>query len=373
MRRRTQATDLDGALDRCLSDLQTGRATLAACLGQYLEHATELEPLLRAALRFMRAPRVSLPLSAREKLEAQLRTRMAQLPARSTVSGGRSRPLALRLAWLATGLALAAFLGAGIVAASASSLPGDALYSVKRWSESVAVQFAGDAARFDARLEQAQRRLAEFQALAGRGDAPVALLAEFESAMRAVTESGRALAEPLRSQSLSRAAGLSQSALDAVTSVRVSLPQAARPQIDAALARLASIHEGVVLLLAVSPAPDVPATRTPPASATPRPTRTRRPGETATSAAPGLPGGATRTGAPTLTGQGTPGGGLTQTPSGQGTPGGGLTRTPRPTPPGQGTPGGGLTQTPSGQGTPKSPPAPQEPRPTHEPKPTKGN
>jgi len=361
MRRQTRPTDLDSALDLCLSDLQTGRAALAACLGQYPEHAAQLEPLLRVALRFMHTPRVGMPPSAREQLETQLRARMSLLPARSTVSGVRSRPLAMRLAWLATGLALAVFLGAGAVAASASSLPGDALYLVKRWSESVAVQFAGDAARFDVQLEQAQRRLAEFQTLAGRGDAPVALLAEFESAVQAAAESGRALAEPLRGQSLNRAAGLSQSAVDAVTSVRASLPQAERPQVDAALARLASVRDGVVLLLAVSPTPDVPATRTPPASATPRPTRTRRPGETATSSSPGLPGGATRTGAPTLAGQATPGGGLsgTSTPSssGQGTPGGGLTRTPRPTPP--------------GQGTPDPPPGPQEPRPTHEPKPTK--
>ena len=69
--------------------------------------------------------------------------------------------------------ALVASVGVvGTVASSASAVPGDLLYPVKRGVENVQVAFhRDDASRGEYRLQQARERLAEAQSLDARGDA----------------------------------------------------------------------------------------------------------------------------------------------------------------------------------------------------------
>lgn len=88
------------------------------------------------------------------------------LPARTAPSRRRRRLAALTAA-------LVASVGVvGTVASSASAVPGDLLYPVKRGVENVQVAFhRDDASRGEYRLQQARERLAEAQSLDSRGDA----------------------------------------------------------------------------------------------------------------------------------------------------------------------------------------------------------
>ena len=46
---------IEGILDTCLERVRLGGESIEQCLDSYPEHASELEPLLRAALRVMDA------------------------------------------------------------------------------------------------------------------------------------------------------------------------------------------------------------------------------------------------------------------------------------------------------------------------------
>jgi hypothetical protein len=221
-------------------------------------------------------------------------------------------------------------VGASVVAAAGGSLPGDVLYPIKRWSESVTAQFASQPARVDLHLAWAQRRLDEFKELAGRGVVEVALVDDLTTETKEAVASSAGLGESAQASTIERATELHTSAIEVVSRVRERAPEAARAGLDRALSELEdAIEHGP---------PGPKATPTPGPTRTPRPTRTSQPGLSPT---------------PTPQGQGTPGSGLTQTPSGQGTPGSGLTNTP----PGQGTPGG-PPRTPPGQDKPTKTPKP---------------
>ena len=59
--------DIDGALDECLTLLQSGQVTLDECLARYPDQAVELRPLLETAIEVCRIP---LPLSSPVAFEA---------------------------------------------------------------------------------------------------------------------------------------------------------------------------------------------------------------------------------------------------------------------------------------------------------------
>ncbi|WP_019143753.1 DUF5667 domain-containing protein [Aeromicrobium massiliense] len=82
--------------------------------------------------------------------------------------------------------------GAGLVASSASALPGEALYPVKRGTEQVQKSLRlSDSARGTFELRQATKRLAEVEALAERDDTPQKVvddaLVDFEKVARSGT------------------------------------------------------------------------------------------------------------------------------------------------------------------------------------------
>jgi len=327
--------DFDSILELCLGEIQAGRLTLDECLKRYPHLAARLQPLLKAAAIAMTAPRLAMRSAARDALERRLRSRMAELPAprRTPV---RPRLAARRWVSVAAAAVVVAAISFGTAAAAAASLPGDLLYPVKRWSESVALQAARDATRVYLRLEWAQRRLNEFQALTARGVVDVALLDEFEAETTAAIAASDTLGEPLRVEALGQVAAIHTIAIEVVSSVRERMPEDALAGLDRALAALTAARQSALNRLPPSP------TSSPTATGTSSPTPTP---------APILPESTVASESSTPPGQGTPGGGLTKTPSGQGTPGSGLTKTPS----GQATPGGGLPNPP----------------PTHEPKPTK--
>ena len=209
---------MDQILSRCLSRLERGD-TVEACLARYPERRDELEPMLRAARRLMRAPRVtpsrSFQRGARSRLmEAiesrnpvarKVENRQQEVPgppasrieeagilrkARKAAAKGESRPRRpglrallpgkpdwLRLRRLATPalvavsvLVVLGVLGIGAARASSESLPGDPMYKVKLATErarlALSMTETGDAHLY---LQFARHRLEEAERAAERG------------------------------------------------------------------------------------------------------------------------------------------------------------------------------------------------------------
>ncbi len=164
--------DFGTRLDRCLDALRDGRS-LHRVLQQSPAERDELIDLLRVSTDVAQLQRPA-PDPA-----FKLRTRnlMLAVAAHRRASAARSRWVArpvFRLA-LAVGLS-GALLGAGIVAASAQSLPGDPLYQVKRGMERVQLSLTLDpAANARLRMQLATRRVSEAAQLSAQGRVAEAL------------------------------------------------------------------------------------------------------------------------------------------------------------------------------------------------------
>lgn len=137
-------TDLFDALEVCLQDLESG-ADLETVLARFPEHADELRPIVTAAAQ---ARSVSVSEPSPETIRrgrARVLQHAAELREESVRSRRRSIPILQRLT---LAFSLAAFLlmlsGFGLLNASASSLPGDSLYTVKRGWENVRLTFVLD-------------------------------------------------------------------------------------------------------------------------------------------------------------------------------------------------------------------------------------
>jgi Domain of unknown function (DUF5667) len=166
-------------LDRCLTRIAKGGATVEACLAEYPELADELQPLLEMALqaraeRPSLAPRAAFAQTSEQRLKNLLRARQPA-PTR--------RPEAPRRAWqpqiwrrlVPVGLTavLVAAIGLGglsVVSASAGALPGDGLYLVKRGLEEVRLVLTLDPeSEADLLSSYADERLEEIQTLSEAG------------------------------------------------------------------------------------------------------------------------------------------------------------------------------------------------------------
>lgn len=188
------------ALHTCIEALRADQATLEDCLRQYPQYADLLRVELSAALL---VARLKSPVMAEEKvdaLEARLRAQMAAAPRITSLPPGRrswSLPLS-RLAAAVLIVLLCSFAaGGGVVAASADDMPGDSLYEVKRWWESVVLWVMGIIGRLDdAWLQLAQTRLQEVQYLAGLGQLSSESLDELRLAAESVVIFADTLSTP---------------------------------------------------------------------------------------------------------------------------------------------------------------------------------
>ncbi len=149
--------------DECLLQLQNGIA-LEKVLGNYPAQAVELRPLLETARRLSKAAGVP-PTSTQQRSRVGFLEKAARLSLRNKVSFWRRT--SLRLAGsivLALGLVFSGIWG--VTQTSASSLPGDSLYPVKRSVENMRLQFApNDASRQNLVQEFDQRRKSEVHEL----------------------------------------------------------------------------------------------------------------------------------------------------------------------------------------------------------------
>lgn len=131
------------ALEICLQEIENG-ADLDAVLSRYPEYAVELRPLLKTA---MKAQRVSEPSLSNDAIRRG-RARVMQYAAELRESKRASRKHVIsgfsRLAISFTFLLLLLMSSIGVLSASASALPGERLYSVKRGWENVRLFFIFD-------------------------------------------------------------------------------------------------------------------------------------------------------------------------------------------------------------------------------------
>lgn len=129
--------------------------------------AADGDPLVEAARRLAEGPDFPLSNAALDRIEARLRQRTAELP--RPVQRPAVRPVRRNL-WGVLRYAAAACLIVvlalgGVTGASASSLPGDTLYPVKRTVEDVRLALVTEGNEPGLRVNLADRRLDEFETL----------------------------------------------------------------------------------------------------------------------------------------------------------------------------------------------------------------
>lgn len=162
-------SDLEFILTDCLDRVLSGQQTVADCLETFPEYADELRPLLLTGILTARLRSPEMPAEHVDQLEARLREQMTAqrrviyLPA-LRLAVGRSAAIIVFI--------FMAFLGssAGLVAASAQTIPGDTLYGVKRfWEEIILIATTLIGSLDDLWLHFAQVRLEEVVSLSQQG------------------------------------------------------------------------------------------------------------------------------------------------------------------------------------------------------------
>lgn len=164
-------------LDDCLTRLLDGATTLDACLTQYPQYADQLQQDLNIALLANQIQVPEMPTQAVDTLEQRLlrdfnRPRTATRP--SAIRQTRIQRMAMPYMRLAAGLAIVFALllgtGGGTVMASANTLPGDTLYSVKLAWEQVILLLASIVNQSDdVRLHLTRVRASEIEELLAQG------------------------------------------------------------------------------------------------------------------------------------------------------------------------------------------------------------
>ncbi|MFN3491033.1 MAG: DUF5667 domain-containing protein [Anaerolineales bacterium] len=136
-------TTLFDALQNCLQEIENG-ADVNAVLSNYPEHAAALRPLLKTAVKAQQSQTASPSPEAIRRGRAKVLQRAAELRESKTAPQRRAISIFSRLA-ISFALALVFLLsGTGLLSASASALPGDRLYSVKRGWENIRLSFIFD-------------------------------------------------------------------------------------------------------------------------------------------------------------------------------------------------------------------------------------
>ena len=149
--------------DECLIQLQDG-IPLEKVLSSYPAQEAELRPLLETARRLSKAAEAP-PMHIQQRSRAGFLDKAARLSFRKKVSFWQRT--SLRLAGAVVLALVLVFSGIwGVTQTSASSLPGDSLYPVKRSVENMRLHFApNDSTRQNLEHEFDQRRNSEVQEL----------------------------------------------------------------------------------------------------------------------------------------------------------------------------------------------------------------
>lgn len=171
--------DTQEIIQECLELLQQGRS-LEECLERYPEEAAELEPILQTALSLRGDLAADLPSTTRIRIKGRV---LAEWDRQRAPRQWRWRPsflfprLALfpRWAFVAASLVLVLALGGlGTNTAAADTVPGDILYPVKEFRESVQVWFArSPEAKIEMYTTLVKERVEEVRKIAAREQADI--------------------------------------------------------------------------------------------------------------------------------------------------------------------------------------------------------
>jgi len=191
-------TNLEHALEDCLTRLASGKARLEDCLAGYPEHAEELRRLLTAAAQVERGRAVSSPPDFKARTRARLVAHMAAHPRGPTVAPtvaparaphARSNVGLTRAPQFRPVFGLAALVALFLVAGTAlaqNALPGSAGYGWKIASEHVWRFFQPDPLTAD--LALADRRAAELALVAGDPRARAIASQSYRQALEALSQ-----------------------------------------------------------------------------------------------------------------------------------------------------------------------------------------
>jgi uncharacterized membrane protein YgcG len=167
-------TNLFNALEICLQQIENG-AELESVLKQFPDLATELRPILVTAIKAQQNQTAEPSVEAFRRGRAKVMQHAAKMPAvekKQQKTKSSPFPLFSRLAVTFSLVVILFFVSSfGVITASASALPGENLYTVKRGWENVrlALVFNGNARQL-LKSEFQQERLSEVNRLilAGR-------------------------------------------------------------------------------------------------------------------------------------------------------------------------------------------------------------
>ena len=241
---------LDWVIDECLSRVQTGEVTIPDCVQEHPELKDVLEPLLALAIQVKETLAPEMPdvqfvrnaklrILNRVKASAALTPSVKPQPRRAWRIDFRSR----RWSTVLAGVLIAAMLfgsGIGMKQASASALPGDSLYPIKRAGEEIqlALSFTtdGDMALLyefaDSRLEEAVTLSEE-----GRFDDLGIALEGFEDAMSTLEEIAKEGEIGDGKLDLAKIQAKHEQQIQILERVREQVPEHARDAIDHAIER----------------------------------------------------------------------------------------------------------------------------------------
>lgn len=153
--------NLEIILDTCVSQIESGDASVDECLARYPEHAAQLKPLLGVAAKLSRARDLMPDPAYKARARTQLNIYMQQHPQRRRVS-----PIFWRFG-IAFATVMLLFIASGTAFAQGAR-PGDALYNWKLTSEYVWRMTSSD--RLGVDLTLSNRRMSELVWASGSGD-----------------------------------------------------------------------------------------------------------------------------------------------------------------------------------------------------------
>ena len=136
-------TNLFDALEICLGEIEGG-SDLETALARFPEHADELRPILKTALKARSMASAEPSPDVVRRSRARVMQRAAELRESKTAPRRRVIPVISRLAISFALTALFLSSSVGLLNASASALPGEQLYPVKRGWESIRLFFIFD-------------------------------------------------------------------------------------------------------------------------------------------------------------------------------------------------------------------------------------
>jgi len=158
----------ENILDKCLERITLKDESIEACLNDYPEYASRLEPLLRMAVS---ASRRTHHINARPELKLKAKNQMLiNLQRHQQEQVKVVRGSNWKWSWALAAIVLVLLLvGSGTVLASSNSLPGQPLYPVKTTVEKVRLKLTpSDADKAKLHAKFAERRVKEMVAMEKR-------------------------------------------------------------------------------------------------------------------------------------------------------------------------------------------------------------